>query len=429
MGMSSSKNEDIRQIATFDDQAIPLATALTNADSLPVTKSENEGLRIIAAFEDIAQPLPPTPVVSLPKEVLDQKPASNRDATIEIACVLLHNDQVNEDLANAVLRSLAEHFGTARQDGMYSCPDWSMNRLVQKMHWSRWGRLFERVILDLYHERSACVRAAVGGLYGYLTDYTGERSDPEFKIWVRKQVDELCLAEGKEAVAAALRLWPTANYGFPGDDSEMVERLVRRLLEMLGHGPHAAHAAAGLLFYLQDPLEVGPFRRFGAWRPSADEVGRLVRFLTGTRAEPEGSGRFALGIITAHPQEIDLKPIIERLQARDLEGSILRNCLAEATGWQGDEVTLSEVIACLSKGEGLSSVLTLPVSLDYPWDRVLVSRDLDGTQPWCPEDLYDPIQLAYKTETVTAGRFKYPTSELSMRLPSVISRLGKNLCN
>jgi hypothetical protein len=301
-----------------------------------------------------------------------------RSAAIETASALLEDGLASEKVAEATLRELANHFGSAPEDGMYACPSSRMNNLVRKMHRSRWQWLFERVLLDLFHARSAKERVAVGGLYGYLTDYTGDRDGAWYGTWVTEQVDTMCRASGHPAVAALLSLKPGTSYGFTAD-GELTPRLVSRLLEMLGDVPPAAHAAGEVLFYLQDHLEADRFRRRGVWQPAHAEVSQLVRFLAGPGVEAEGAGRWALGIVVAHPQGVDLSPVVERLRTHD---PIMLRSLEWATGWPGDEQILGEIIGCLVKGEGLQSVRTLPISLSDPQQRIQLSRDKDGIQPW-----------------------------------------------
>lgn len=304
---------------------------------------------------------------------------TDRPDVIAVASALLTNASTSADDAQAILRELADYFGTEPEDGMYSKPRAPLNRLVRNINRSPWGELLRQDILGRFTERPADKRPALGGLYGYLTGYPrGSRKGPKFALWCWDRVDELCDATGRDAVAAALRLWPTANYGFP-KRQRLVRRLVRRLFDMLGDGPSAAHAAADILCYLQNQLEEGRFRRRGVWEPTPPEVERLVQFLLDPGVEPGGGGRFVMGVVIEHPQGVGMARLVERLRSGD---AALRECLRIASGWApDDEDTLKEVLDCLAGGRSAKTIPALPISKS-PRERIEWSQDGDGMQPW-----------------------------------------------
>ena len=86
-----------------------------------------------------------------------------RESAIETASALLEDGLASETAAERAIRELTKYFGTAPEDGMYAYPASQMNRLVQKMHRSRWQWLFEQILLDLYHAMSGKDRVAIGG--------------------------------------------------------------------------------------------------------------------------------------------------------------------------------------------------------------------------------------------------------------------------
>ena len=367
----------------------------------------------------------------------EPEPTHRARAILAALCVA-DEPNVSEGIVKEVFQTFATQI--KEDDGSWFTST-NISTAAIELSVTRWASLLCASLVEEFNQRDSKNRGDAGSLCGMIGAVFAPRDRAQMNAWLIKQVELIKKGDELDAIKSALTLMHLVReYYFAHSIQDFqASRLGEALLSRLSGSAPMTHAAAWTLGWLN---RVFVFESGKNWRPEPKHIERILAFISKMDADPEAVRYLAW--ITGH-EKIDaavepllawldypnsallrsvttalgnigneraLEPLIARLedQEADVRGAAaealgnignersvepliaklndpmieISVAVAEALGRIGSERAVELLIANLEDPDAYTRRLSLQaLSQEIPEiDRLLLSRDLDGLNPF-----------------------------------------------